>query len=127
MGIISISVKEQTEKELEKIIHEGGFKGRSDAFRASINLLAREQMQQKELRGTVSGVLIVIHDEKHEADFSHARHQFEKVIKTSIHNQLGGEKCLELFILEGRANDVKTLMKECRKSGRADYIKLITT
>ena len=127
MGIISISVKDQTQKELDKIIQEGGFKGRSDAFRAAINLLSREQIQQKKLTGTVSGVLIVIHDEKHESDFSHARHQFEKVIKTSIHNQLGDEKCLELFILEGKANEVKTLMKECRKSGRAEYLKLITT
>lgn len=127
MGVISISVNNQTNKELERIIREGGFKGRSDAFRAAIHLLSREQNQQKSLVGKVSGVLIVIHDEKHEADFSHARHEFEKVIKTSIHNQLGQGKCLELFILEGQATEVKTLLKECRKSGRAEYLKLITT
>ena len=92
MGIISISVKDQAKKELEKIIEEGGYKGRSDAFRAAMHLLSREQRQQKELTGNIGGVLIVIHDEKHEAVFSHARHRFEELIKTSIHNQLGGEK-----------------------------------
>ncbi len=127
MGIISISADERTLKGLEDAIKDGGYKGRSDAFRAALNLLIAEQNQQTQIKGMIKGILIVIHAEKHEADFSHARHQFEKLIKTSIHNQLGDEKCLELFILEGPAEEVKTLLKTCRKSGRAEYLKLITT
>ena len=127
MGIISISADDRTLKGLEDAIKDGGYRGRSDAFRASLNLLIAEQKQQVQMKGLIRGILIVIHAEKHEADFTHARHKFEKLIKTSVHNQLGDEKCLEIFILEGPAEDVMRLLKACRKSGRGEYLKLITT
>ena len=83
--------------------------------------------ESKEIDGRVSGVLVLVHDEKYEQVFSKARHDFEDLIKTSIHNQLGGGKCLELFLLEGESEKVTELLKACRKSGRAEYLKLITT
>ena len=52
MSIISISVKDQTLNELEQVIDDGGYKGRSDAFRFAIKLLSREQKQQQRLLWT---------------------------------------------------------------------------
>ncbi|MBD3388967.1 MAG: ribbon-helix-helix protein, CopG family [Candidatus Altiarchaeales archaeon] len=127
MAVISVSVDEETISELDLIISEGGFKGRSDAFRTAVKLLAREQTQQKKMRGRVNGLLILIHDERHETAFTDARHRYEDLIKTSVHNQLGRGKCLEIFLLEGEAKKVKELMRLCRSSGRAEYLKLVTT
>lgn len=127
MSIISISLPEETIKELDRIVTQGGFKGRSDAVRNSINLTLRDLEKTHEINGKITGVLILVHDEKHEHAFSKARHDFEDLIKTLIHNQLGNNKCLELFILEGESKKVNELIKTCRKSGRAEYLKLITT
>jgi CopG family nickel-responsive transcriptional regulator len=127
MPIISVSLKEDTIKELDRLVNSGGYKSRSDAVKTAVHLLSREIDQQKKIDGKVSGILILIHDEKHEASFSNARHEFENLIKTLVHNQLGGGKCLELFILEGDYEQIEELIKACRKSGRAEYLKLITT
>jgi CopG family transcriptional regulator, nickel-responsive regulator len=127
MAIISVSLKNETIGELDRLVNIGGYKGRSDAVKTAVHLLSREIAEQNKTDGKVSGILILVHDEKHEAAFSNARHQFEDLIKTLIHNQLGHGKCLELFLLEGEYAQVEDLIKACRKSGRAEYLKLITT
>lgn len=127
MTIISVSLPEEALRELDNTVATGGYKSRSDALRYSINLISKDLEKTKAADGKKTGVLVLIHDEKYENAFSKARHDFEDLIKTSIHNQLGEGKCLELFILEGDCEKVTELMKVCRKSGRAEYLKLITT
>ncbi|MFC2162132.1 CopG family ribbon-helix-helix protein [Candidatus Altiarchaeota archaeon] len=127
MSVISVSLPEQAVSELDDIVRDGGFKGRSDAIRNSISLLSKDLQESKSIDGNINGVLVLIHEERHEQAFSKARHEFEEVIKTSIHNQLGNGKCLELFLLDGEAENVANLLKVMRKCGRADYLRLIKT
>jgi len=127
MAVISVSLKEETIRELDELAGEGGYKSRSDAVKSAVHMLFRETGREGMKAGRVSGVLVLIHDEKHEASFSDARHEFEDLIKTLVHNQLGRGKCLELFVLEGDSGRVEALLKACRRSGRAEYLKLVAT
>jgi CopG family nickel-responsive transcriptional regulator len=127
MAIISVSLTKEALEELDKTVSLGGYKSRSDALRYSINLISKDLEKTGTIKGKISGILVLMHEEKYEHAFSKARHDFEDLIKTSIHNQLGEGKCLEIFILEGKSEKVAELMKACRKSGRAEYLKLITT
>lgn len=127
MAVISVSVPRHALDELDRIVSEGGYKSRSDAVKYSIGLISKELEKTQDPDKRINGVLVLIHEERHEHAFSKARHDFEDLIKTSIHNQLGNEKCLELFILEGKYEEVANLMRACRKSGRAQYLRLITT
>lgn len=127
MAIISVSLPKEALDELDKTVSSGGYKSRSDALRYSINLISKDLEKTEAVNGKINGVLVLMHEEKYEHAFSKARHDFEDLIKTSIHNQLGKGKCLEMFILEGNSEKVTELMKACRKSGRAEYLKLITT
>jgi CopG family nickel-responsive transcriptional regulator len=125
MAIISLSLPTNMLDEVDKLAREGGYKGRSDAIRDGIMQLSRDLAQGRGIKGRVSGALLLAHDEDDEEAFSEARHKFESLIKTSIHNQLPGDKCLEVFILEGDANDVQELVKACRRSGKARQLKLV--
>jgi CopG family transcriptional regulator, nickel-responsive regulator len=127
MAIISASLPEEALEELDKTVSKGGYKSRSDALRSAISIISKDLGKTDDANGKIAGVLVLVHEEKHEHAFSKARHDFEDLIKTSIHNQLGEGKCLELFILEGSSQKVAQLMKDCRKSGRAQCLKLITT
>jgi len=127
MGVISVSVGKRELEVLDRLVEEGSYRGRSDAVRSAIKALSLEQKQQRGIKGKMSGILILIHGEEDESAFSDARHKFEDLIKTLIHNQLKDKKCLEIFILEGDSVKVKELIRACRNSGRADYIKLIAT
>ncbi|MFH0861811.1 MAG: CopG family ribbon-helix-helix protein [Candidatus Altiarchaeota archaeon] len=126
MTVISVSLPEETIREIDRMVGSGGYKGRSDAVKSSVHYLSKELNLLEKSEGRVSGILVLIHDEKHENAFSKARHEFEGLIKTLIHNQVGGGKCLELFILEGESAKVGELIRACRRSGRAEYLKLIT-
>ena len=127
MAIISVSLKNETIRELDNLVEFGGCKGRSDAVKMAVHMLSKEVDEQKRINGKVSGILVLIHDEKHEQAFSKARHEFDDIIKTLIHNQVGEGKCLELFVIEGKYGKINELIKACRQSGRAEYLKLITT
>jgi CopG family transcriptional regulator, nickel-responsive regulator len=126
MSVISVSLPDEAVGELDRIVRQGGFRGRSDAVRNAVKNLSSDFRKSAVKGGRVSGVLVLVHDERHEQAFTKARHDFEGLIKTSVHNQLGSGKCLELFILDGEPSKVSQLMKSCRKSGRAQYLKLVT-
>ncbi|VVB53914.1 Putative nickel-responsive regulator [uncultured archaeon] len=125
MTIVSLSLPENQLMELDAIARKGGYGGRSDALRAAVKLLSKEHSKEKSIKGRVSGALLLLHDEKDEAAFTEARHRYEGLIKTLVHNQLGNDKCLEVFIFEGDAADVQDLIKALRKSGKAEDIKLV--
>jgi CopG family transcriptional regulator, nickel-responsive regulator len=125
MAIVSLSLPGRLLDELDALTESGGFGNRSDTVRSAIKLLASEQRQQHSARGEVSAVLLLVHDERDEAAFAEARHRFEDIIKTLIHNHLHDGKCLEIFILEGDVKKLNELIETCRKSKKADYVKLI--
>jgi len=124
MAIISVSLPEGQLEELDKAVKELGYKGRSDAVRNALKMLISEGRKQK-TAGRMSGAMLLVHDEEDEEAFSEARHRFEGLIKTQVHNQLGNGKCLEVFVLEGESEDVDELARICRRSGKAHYLKIV--
>ena len=125
MTIISLSIPDEMLRQLDRLVKDGGYGGRSDALRQGVKMLSEEHRRQKAVSGRVSGAMLLVHDEDDEDAFSHAKHGHESLIKTLIHNQLGGGKCLEVFILEGEASEVESLVRMCRKSGKAQYLKTL--
>jgi len=125
MVIVSLSLPQNLLDDLDSIQKSGGFGNRSDTIRAAVKLLAAEERQMRSIAGRISAVLLLVHDEEDEQAFAEARHSFEDVIKTLIHNQLKNGKCLEIFMLEGEAGKINDLIQACRKSKKADYLKLV--
>jgi CopG family transcriptional regulator, nickel-responsive regulator len=124
MAIISVSLDDKQVSELDALVEEFGYKGRSDAVRTALKAMFKED-RKHQTTGKMSGVMLLVHDEEHEQAFSDARHRFESLIKTLIHNQLGNGKCLEVFVLEGESEEMEELMRTCRRSGKAEYIKIV--
>jgi CopG family transcriptional regulator, nickel-responsive regulator len=126
MAIVSLSMPGKLLAELDGLAREGGFNNRSDAVRAAVKLLSAERRQERRISGRLSAVLLLVHDERDEDAFHEARHSHEDIIKTTVHNQLGGGKCLELFILEGEARKIADLIRAFRNRRKAEYIRLVT-
>ena len=47
--------------------------------------------------------------------------------KSHLHYKLGEKKCVELLIVDGKASDIKELMRRFQTSGEVENIKLIRT
>ncbi len=124
MPVVSLSINKKLLDELETFQKELGYSGRSEIIRASIRLLLNESRSENKLKGTLTGVLMVIHGHEAENIVSEIKHNYVDVIHTQLHNRFEEGKCLELFILEGDAERIRDLTRELKSSEKNDLVKL---
>ncbi len=125
MPIISVSIDAETLAELSAIEKSLGFSGRSEAIRAGVRSLIAENNSAEKLSSNVKAVLLLVHDEKSESSATELKHSFEDVIGTQIHSHLKGEKCLEVFILDGDAGRIRGLFRQAQATKKIEYAKLV--
>jgi CopG family nickel-responsive transcriptional regulator len=125
MPIISASFDDETLSELDFLCKSLSFSGRSEAMRAGIRSLAAENKSAEGLNGEIKAVLLLVHEEKMEKSASHLAHEFEDVVSTHIHSNLKREKCLEIFVLAGKAERIRALFKAAKSSKKMEYARLV--
>ena len=108
--IISMSLSEELLIEMNRVQKELGYSGRSEIIRAGVRMLLADNKERERLSGQLDSILMVIHSRKAEVVVTKIKHDFEDIIKTQIHNNLKGDKCLEIFTLNGDARRIKELV-----------------
>ena len=126
MTIISISLNEEIIGELDKLQKSMGFSGRSEAIRAGIRSFVAEEKQKLELEGNVHAILLVVHNDEYDHVVSGIKHNFEDLITTHLHSKIEGEKCMELFVIDGEAERVGTITRDFQINKKMDTVKLVT-
>jgi CopG family nickel-responsive transcriptional regulator len=126
MVIVSISLNDKILEEIDNIQTEYGYSGRSEVIRAGARLLIAENKEKDKLSGNINSLLLLIHTKDVESIVSDIKHKYESITKTQIHSHLQGNKCLEIFILEGDADKIISVFRNFQTSGKMDYVKLIT-
>jgi CopG family nickel-responsive transcriptional regulator len=123
--IISMSLSLELLNEIDQLQKELGFSGRSEVIRAGVRMLIADNREKGKLSGKLDSVLLVIHDQPADDIVSKLKHRFEDIIKTQVHSHLKGDKCLEIFTLDGESNRIKELTKQFQTSRKIEYMKLI--
>ena len=127
MTIVSVSLNDDILTEIDKLQKALGFSGRSEIVRAGIRNLLAEDKDRQNLSGHLFAVLLAIHDEKSDDQVTEMGHGYDKLITTHIHNKIEGDRCLEIFLLKGDAEEVKDMTKKFQSNKKMDHVKLITT
>ena len=127
MTIVSISLNKEILEEIDKLRNSLGFSGRSEIVRAGIRNLLAEDRERQELIGMIHALLLVIHDEKSDDQVSQMRHDYDKLINTHLHNKIDRNRCLEIFLLSGEANEIREMTKKFRSNKKMDHTKLVVT
>ena len=127
MAIVSVSLNDDILTEIDKLQKALGFSGRSEIVRAGIRNLLAEEKDRQNLSGHLFAVLLAIHDEKSDDQVTEMGHGYDKLITTHIHNKIDGDRCLEIFLLKGDAEEVKHMTKKFQSNKKMDHVKLITT
>lgn len=125
MPIISISLNEKMLEEIDKIQKELGFSGRSEVIRAGARMLISDKREKEKLTGRINSILLLIHSQDVEKVVTETKHEFEDITNTQVHSHLKGNKCLEIFVLDGDAERIKEFVELFQVSGKMDYVKLI--
>jgi CopG family nickel-responsive transcriptional regulator len=126
MVIVSISLNDKILEDIDNIQKEYGYSGRSEVIRAGARLLIAENKEKDKLSGNINSLLLLIHNQDAESTVSDIKHNYENITKTQIHSHLHGNKCLEIFILEGDADSIKSIFRNFQVCKKMDYVKLIT-
>jgi CopG family transcriptional regulator, nickel-responsive regulator len=126
MPIVSISLNQEILSELDKLQKTMGFSGRSEAIRAGIRTFVSEEKQKSELTGNIHAILLVVHNDEFDHVVSGIKHNFEDLITTHLHSKIEGEKCMELFVIDGDAERVSTITKDFQINKNMDTVKLVT-
>lgn len=125
MTIVSVSLNDDILQEVDKLQKALGFSGRSEIVRAGIRNLLAEERDRQNLSGRIFAVLMAIHDEKSDDQVTEMGHGYDKLISTHIHNKIGGDKCLEIFLLRGDAEEIKDMTKKFKSNKKMDHVKLV--
>ena len=126
MPIVSISLNDEILSELDRLQKSMGFSGRSEAIRAGIRSFVAEEKQKSELEGNIHAILLVIHNDEYDHIVSGIKHNFEDLISTHLHSKIEGEKCMELFVMDGEAERVSNITKDFQINKKMDSVKLVT-
>jgi len=122
MPIVSISLTEKNLETLDMLQEAYGLTGRSEVVRLCIRSAEAEVRERGLLSGTVEGVLVTIH--MSEGDDEN-RHEFQEIITTQVHSHLKNGKCLDVFLIRGKAAIVRAMLAELQSSEYIEYVKFI--
>ena len=126
MPIISISLNDEILSEIDKLQKSMGFSGRSEIIRAGLRTLISEEKQRSNLSGLIHAILMVVHDEESEQIVTGIKHNHEDLIGTHLHSKIDGNKCMELFLLRGEADNVDVRTRDFQTNRKMDHVKLVT-
>jgi CopG family nickel-responsive transcriptional regulator len=102
-----------------------GFSGRSEIVRAGIRSMLSEEKQRNDLTGMLHSLLLVIHDEKSDDEISEMRHSYDKLINTHLHSKIDRDRCLEIFLLRGEAEEIRLMTRDFQSNRKMDNVKLV--
>jgi CopG family nickel-responsive transcriptional regulator len=111
--------------EMSKLQKSLGFTGRSEIIRASVRSLLSEERKKEDLMGDVHAIFLVTHDEKSDNEINEMGHVYDKLINTHLHNKIDKDRCLEIFVLKGDANQIRDMTKRFQSNKKMDNVKLI--
>jgi CopG family nickel-responsive transcriptional regulator len=125
MTIVSISLTDQNLVDLDNIQGQLGLTGRSEAIRAAIRSLMTEMKDRKEMKGRVDGVLIAINRSSCSENIHEVYHENHHLITTHVHNHLGGNKCMNVMVIGGEADQVVKVLEMFERLEGIAYLTFI--
>ena len=106
--IISMSLPENTLKEIDRMVEVIGYPSRSELVRDAVRSFLREKAEISALAGHINGILILIYDHGCAAQVSEVRHRHMAIFKSFMHADFDeGEECCEALMFCGDAEKVR--------------------
>ncbi|MFB6300381.1 MAG: nickel-responsive transcriptional regulator NikR [Halobacteriales archaeon] len=117
MAVVSVSMPEELLARIDQFVDDHGYTGRSEVIReASRNLLDEfddQRLEDRQLMGVVT-VLFDYETSNVEERIMHLRHEHEDMVVSNFHSHVGDHYCTELFVLDGKLDDISTFVGKIR-------------
>ncbi len=123
--IVSLSLPKELVKSMDDLQSSQGYTGRSELIRASLRMMLDDSKEKNSLKGQISAILVITHDEFNEEPVTKLKHEFEDIVMTHIHNKMSHSNCVELFLLQGEGKKVSSMTQAFQKEEKLRSVKLV--
>ncbi|MFB6130280.1 MAG: nickel-responsive transcriptional regulator NikR [Salinigranum sp.] len=117
MTVVSVSMPEELLARIDSFADEHGYTGRSEVVReAARNLLEEFEDDRLEDRDLMAVVTVIFNYETTNVEerMMHLRHQHDHLVASNLHSHVGDHHCMELFVLEGKLQEISTFVGKIR-------------
>jgi len=127
---VCISVPSDLLREFDRASREMGYPNRSRAMHEAMRLLISEWKDSEAYEGVVNGAIIMIYEHKKPGlvrsllEIQH-QHEHEDLIRASMHVHLDEENCMEVIMVRGEAEHVRSLTNALRANKGIKRLKVI--
>ncbi|AEH61591.1 transcriptional regulator NikR, CopG family [Methanosalsum zhilinae DSM 4017] len=126
---IGVSLPENLLTKFDKIIEKRGYSSRSEGIRDSIRSYIAHYEWMGDVKGRRVGTISLVYDHTKRGlanSLTDIQHDYSQMIKSSIHIHLDHSNCLEVIILDGEGEDIKSLAEKLMSLKGVNYVKLHT-
>jgi len=115
MPVVSVSMPSSLVERIDEFVENHGYTGRSEAIREGARGLLEEFDDERKTNEPLVCVVTTLfdHESGAEAEMSMVRHSHDDLVTTNVHSH-AGEGCVELFVLEGSADDLGSFVARIR-------------
>lgn len=115
MEILSISIDDETLKQLNGVQKRLGFKSRSKMLRNAISSMIKDYESLDLLKGVVEVVFVITYGDTEKTKVSDILHRFEDAIKTELH-QHNLRTCIDIINVNADANKIREIFGMLKRS-----------
>jgi len=124
MPIVSVSINDKLISKLDELKEELGYSGRSEIIRSSIRTFIEQKTELEDLEGSSNCLISVTHHDDDLESISKTQHDHQKIIKTQIHDHLENHECIQIYLVESEADDIRSFWKDLEANKKVKNVKI---
>lgn len=120
--IVSISLPDELVADMDRLIKDRGYKGRSELLRAAMRDFLKTNHQEEDARGQVNAIIVAGYPEKLERSLSDVRHAHNDLVTSMLHAHTSNGRCATVLLGQGPDHKMRRLFAELRGLRELDFL-----
>lgn len=126
---ISMSLPKKLLNEFDEVLKDRGYNSRSKGIRDALKDYIVRYQWMRDIEGDRIGIVAVIYDHHYTGvleDLTDIQHEFRDYINATMHIHMTGKNCLEVIVVKGEAQKIRTLTEKIMRLKGVEHVKLTT-
>ncbi|MDT8358061.1 MAG: nickel-responsive transcriptional regulator NikR [Methanomicrobiaceae archaeon] len=126
---IGISLPKNLLEKFDEILQYRGYSSRSEGIRDAIRSYITYYQWMSDVRGERQGVITMVYDHEQRGllqVLTEIQHEYMDIIQASLHSHVTHEKCLEVILLRGHGEQLKSIAERLMSQKGVESVKLTT-
>jgi len=124
MDVISVSLDDELREQVDRMVEDQNFTGRSDLFRTAIHGLIESQKDLDDMSDGTA-VLMVKYDEAETGEVNEHLHHHRPLIDSQLHTHTDDQVCVEILVVDGPQSEIKQFWEDLRSAPGVTYIDIV--